>query len=218
MCRYGTHWNFFITLSLVHFVCLTLLRAPLQSPTTSLIVAVLFLGVYQTVLVQSSLTQYIFDAARVSLLSHNREGLVSTIGFASAFLFGVSLKRRLHGVGGFTIASISGVACLLLHHFVQPISRRLANASYVCMIVSLDALILSLLHYVHATPGSLLESVSKFQLAVFLVANVATGVINLSIHTISTGVQMSMVIILTYATVLCLATDFVSGMLRAFKA
>jgi phosphatidylinositol glycan class W len=50
----------------------------------------------------------------------------------------------------------------------------------------------------------LLEAVNKNGLAVFLAANLLTGLVNVSIRTMYVGDRMAIVVLVAYSSVLCL--------------
>lgn len=85
--EYGVHWNFFLTLA-----CLS----PLVSVFNAVfgtkmlgIVGVLLASLYQAVLENTALTEYLLSNERVGLFAMNKEGIVSVIGYLSLFLLGV---------------------------------------------------------------------------------------------------------------------------------
>ncbi len=201
--EYGTHWNFFLTIFVVHFVCMAGLRAPSRPRWIMGAVAFAALAAYQSALLRAPLLNYMLDAPRVSLLSHNREGILSCVGYCAIFLSGVVFRDssdRWLAIG----ATVSGVACALTHLLVQEASRRLANAAYVLFIVSCNAAVLLLLRRVRVTAGPVVRAFSAHQLLLFLVANVATGAVNLSVDTLATSRTVALVVLLTYVTSLCI--------------
>jgi phosphatidylinositol glycan class W len=88
--EYGVHWNFFFTLGLLppFVACFSSLFRLIKSYTFwSVSVAVL----YQLILDFTSLKAFILVAPRTDLLSQNREGVFSFIGYLSIFLAGQSI-------------------------------------------------------------------------------------------------------------------------------
>lgn len=84
-------------------------------------------------------------------------------------------------------------------------SRRLANFSYVCWVAAFNAsFILGYVGVHHAlagaaTPAPLcFEALNKNGLAVFLIANVLTGAVNMSVESIYTRDSVAVVILLSY--------------------
>lgn len=87
--EYGVHWNFFFTLGLVPpFVELSDLLTTHVIRSYDLL-AIIFAVVYQIILESTSLKPYILVSPRgPSLLSKNREGIFSFVGYLAIFLAG----------------------------------------------------------------------------------------------------------------------------------
>lgn len=86
--EYGVHWNFFFTLGLLPpFVALFDAAFRVVLPSYS-ILAFLLAAAYQTALATTDLQGYVLTAARTDLLSKNREGVFSLIGYLAIFLAG----------------------------------------------------------------------------------------------------------------------------------
>lgn len=85
--EYGVHWNFFFTLGfLPPFVALF---QSLFSVIPSYPVLALLLGsIYEILLDYTTLTAYIITAPRANIISQNREGIFSFIGYLAIFLAG----------------------------------------------------------------------------------------------------------------------------------
>ncbi|KAJ1895607.1 Glucosaminyl phosphatidylinositol (GlcN-PI) nositol acylation protein [Kickxella alabastrina] len=137
--EYGTHWNFFFTLGFLPiFVPLGLhVYSDLRVTSTVLVVA------YQAVYSLTPFGDWLENADRTGLVSANREGVFSFIGYLAMFLMGMSLGSEiLSDVRTFKerrmrLVSVLGVwttACIsfMLASFVCGIepSRRFANAPY----------------------------------------------------------------------------------------
>lgn len=87
--EYGVHWNFFMTLGfLPPFV--SLLGVIPERIMPSSILALLIAGAYEVALGNDQFRAYLLTAPRVDLLSQNREGIFSFIGYLSIFLIGRS--------------------------------------------------------------------------------------------------------------------------------
>lgn len=93
--------------------------------------------------------------------------------------------------------------------FVQPVSRRFANAAYVFWVLALAVMQLEIsavaemcaavINGWHApAPCGLVDSISKHQLAAFLVANVVTGAVNLSVDTLGASDSFAFSIMVVY--------------------
>ncbi|KAI1855699.1 hypothetical protein JX266_000564 [Neoarthrinium moseri] len=242
--EYGVHWNFFFTLGLLPpFVAVSqsILRVIPSYATLSLLLAVL----YQVVLESTSLKSYILLAPRVDLISMNREGLCSFVGYLAIFLAGQDagmyvLPRRINpnstSTPGtqrntllLTIAVWSGIWWALYYFSTNPVrgagldvSRRLANLPYVLWIVAfnnaqilafclIDSLFFPSFYnaqdartekeaYEIAT-SRVLRGFNRNGLAVFLVANLLTGLVNMTVPTLDVGPVATMGILVGYAAV-----------------
>ncbi|CAI5731491.1 unnamed protein product [Peronospora destructor] len=95
--EYGVHWNFYFTLAGVYLVY-CVLRA-VGKWTTSPVVALMVALGYQMYLSQYGGEEYILNAPRNSLMSQNREGILSLAGYTSLYMLSVYAGRkhiRLH--------------------------------------------------------------------------------------------------------------------------
>lgn len=82
MTEYGVHWNFYFTLAGVYLLY-SLLQLFGRRAATSPVVAVFLLTVYQVYLTQYGGEDFILNAPRDTLLSQNREGILSLAGVSS---------------------------------------------------------------------------------------------------------------------------------------
>lgn len=99
---------------------------------------------------------------------------------------------------------------------VQDTSRRLANAPYVCLVLALAFTTILMLYIAdslgarrqvttnnsNTTGVATLHYMNKHSLLVFLVANVMTGVVNMSTQTIHASSEVAFVILVVYTTVI----------------
>ncbi|KAH9944887.1 GWT1-domain-containing protein [Amylocystis lapponica] len=85
--EYGTHWNFFITLALIP--PLEVLLHPLMVRLPISFLGVVVALVHQTAL-SCGLTTFVLNAPRTSLISANKEGLISLPGYLAVHLLGLS--------------------------------------------------------------------------------------------------------------------------------
>ncbi|KAK7680315.1 hypothetical protein QCA50_016555 [Cerrena zonata] len=86
--EYGTHWNFFITLGLLPLLQVLLHPFIVYLPISLLGVIVAIS--HQIALSSGGLASYVFNAPRSTLISANKEGLVSLIGYLAIHLLGLS--------------------------------------------------------------------------------------------------------------------------------
>lgn len=251
--EYGVHWNFFFTLGfLPPFVELsdTITRKLVKRYE---ILALLLAIIYELVLNNTDLLAYILVSPRgPDLLSKNREGVFSFIGYLSIFLAGrgtgvfvmqyqdspttnpqTTTKTNLKDpsttaanhernliLKKLLIQALLHSALFLLsttvHGFNLNVSRRLANLPYTLWIVAFNNFQLLLFGLVesvgpsfsylphdtervrHAT-SFLLRVFNSNGLVVFLVANLLTGLVNLTVNTLDTGDLAAMGILVAYA-------------------
>ncbi|KIY66656.1 GWT1-domain-containing protein, partial [Cylindrobasidium torrendii FP15055 ss-10] len=86
--EYGTHWNFFLTMAFVPIFETLFHPLILRVPISML--AVLAALLQQALLGVAGFQAYALHAPRVSLISANKEGLVSLPGYVAIYLFGLS--------------------------------------------------------------------------------------------------------------------------------
>lgn len=145
-----------------------------------------------------------------------QSGLQSNPSFQAATNPGAS--KVFHQVPGFDfkfVLRLGGFSLfvwalwLLLATMVQPTSRRLCNTTYVCFSIALSCTLI-LATYVVDVLGdkslsiSTLNLMNTHSLAVFLIANVATGIINMTIKTIHSTVAESLSVMVVYTFLVCL--------------
>jgi len=224
--EYGVHWNFFLTLAVIQLATSALHTVFPHKALSPLALIVLVL--YQMQLSVNGLTEYMFTAPREgSLIAQNREGILGVIGFLCLYLIGEQIGTwtvwAMGVVGGGTkiteaeakrallqlvvldagLWGATALSCTL----VQPISRRLVNMSYVLMSSAYNVMVIALLLAVDrfasmAATSRLLFAVNRNQLAFFILANLLTGGVNLSMHTLYASPFVSWVVISSYTLVL----------------
>ncbi|KAL8883460.1 MAG: hypothetical protein Q9192_007152 [Flavoplaca navasiana] len=245
--EYGVHWNFFFTLALLPAFAAIIQTLP-RSLFSALFIALSATLVYQVVLDTTSLKAYILTAPRDSLLSQNREGVFSFVGYFGIFLIGQAvgldiLPRRKFSSAIFVSGSspkhqiltrlllwsawFSVLLFLALSYktFGLLVSRRLANLPYVLWVSAFNCaqLVLFCAIEVLMFPGlysttdrrtesqrckeatsRLLGSFNANGLAIFLLANLLTGLVNLSTDTLQAGRARAVVTLLVYTLVLAI--------------
>ncbi|KAL4934377.1 putative GPI anchor biosynthesis protein Gwt1 [Aspergillus undulatus] len=246
--EYGVHWNFFFTLGfLPPFVEIFEGLATLipSYEVLSLAVAVL----YQVALESTDLKSYILVSSRgADLLSKNREGVFSFLGYLAIFLAGRATGIRIipSGTSSSTTAQqarkrvlislgVQSLGCIALFalnstYFLGyganiPVSRRLANMPYVLWVAAfnnaqlflfclIETLFFSPVHKASA-PGKneaaartafatspIMKAFNRGGLAVFLIANLLTGAVNLTVPTLDVNDAQAMIILIGYAAVI----------------
>ncbi|KAL4975669.1 GPI-anchored wall transfer protein 1 [Aspergillus desertorum] len=254
--EYGVHWNFFFTLGfLPPFVEIFEGLATLIPSYEILSLAVVVL--YQVALESTDLKSYILVSPRgPDLLSKNREGVFSFLGYLAIFLAGRATgmriipsrispsttaqqaRKRVLASLGLQALGCTALFALNSTYFLGyganiPVSRRLANMPYVLWVAAFNnaqlflfCLIETILFpSVHRASGSgkneeaertafvtspIMKAFNRGGLAVFLIANLLTGGVNLTVSTLDVGNGQAMAILVGYAaliTVVALRLD-----------
>jgi phosphatidylinositol glycan class W len=239
--EYGVHWNFFYTLGfLPPFVAL--FQSAFDLVPSYAVLSCMLAAVYEIALDWTSLGSYILIAPRTDLLSENREGVFSFIGYLAIFLAGQSLGSialprqppqpknasisyllRHTMLGKLAIASIVWTALFYFstsyYGLRLSVSRRIANLPYFLWVSAFNSYQITICcaietilfpHlYKASTSGeekqrsreatsTVLYAFNRNGLAVFLVANLLTGVINMTIPTLHMDFLRSMAILFVY--------------------
>ena len=240
--EYGVHWNFFFTLGfLPPFVAI--FQSALKIIPSYAGLAVLLGVAYQVALESTSLKAFILTAPRTDLISMNREGIFSFVGYLAIFLAGQDtgmfvLPRNLNSRGGSTVGTqrttllltmaVWSLVWTALYFFSTDytygagltVSRRMANLPYILWVVafnSVQILAFCLVDTVlfpafykatdakaekeahDAATSRILRAYNRNGLAVFLVANLLTGLVNMTVPTLDVGPLAAMGIIAAYA-------------------
>ncbi|KAJ9616732.1 Glucosaminyl phosphatidylinositol (GlcN-PI) nositol acylation protein [Cladophialophora chaetospira] len=256
--EYGVHWNFFFTLALLPpFVEVSdsITRTVFKSYE---VLAVILAVVYEVVLNNTRLVSYILISPRgPDLLSKNREGVFSFIGYLAIYLAGrgvgvplvqfnihkistdpdpklrrqmsraspteITHRERFFVLQRLLLGSLAYVALYWfttsLYTFNLSVSRRLANLPYVIWVVAFNTAQLFLFGLVeevgpqfsyesfsedekdkirHAT-SRILRVFNSNGLVVFLIANLLTGLVNLSLNTLDMPPASAMGVLVGYA-------------------
>lgn len=122
------------------------------------------------------------------------------------FRYPVNVRRVKH----LTLSSIVLWVAWLAGSSIQPTSRRLVNLTFVALSLALSMSLLLLIYLADAVVGGrtvsgplrTLEYCSTHSLVVFLVANLLTGLINMSIKTIYVSHAVALLILSIYGGVL----------------
>jgi len=175
---------------------------------------------YQFALSSLGWADYIEHHPRTNLFNQNKEGLLSGIGYTSLFLFGARLGRELlkprsnlqqwrQFTGVLWVVNVLlWCVTIISDSYIEPSSRRMANLSYVLSVITLNtyniASALTVACITRPTTNTIIEAVNYNGLAIFLLANISTGIVNKTIQTIYTSDGVA-ILILTFYMV------FVSG-------
>ncbi|KAK0069832.1 phosphatidylinositol-glycan biosynthesis class W protein [Biomphalaria pfeifferi] len=242
--EYGVHWNFFFTLAALKILLTALYW--IVSVNKSTVIAFIVLILHQSLL-SNGFSSYIIigfnnDGTREGLIDANREGIYSLPGYIAIYMFGVQLGRFffqaqknlaewLQVTKAIAVQFILfTLALFVTHSFVEPASRRLANASFVFWVMSVSCLMIlqllladifitfitsqhwkrkssSLLQAQQTKRGAkeicILKAVNYNSLFIFLLANIMTGLVNMAVTTHRILDKMAIFILTSYMLSLC---------------
>lgn len=223
--EYGTHLNFFAVLAAVKLIsclvyCVIGRRIKLNHVGTALIVA------YQLFLNYYAIDNIVSNESRENSFMANKEGFLSIIGLTGYHLVYTRLQliiddaSKTHKRYGITqtlkallrLAAPAIVGLIVMHNFVQPSSRRISNAAYICwsacMVifllgceVTVNSAIAALqrrYHNVDDFGSKIYRSFSQNAMPLFLLANLLTGAINLTLDTNNMPALSSFATIVAY--------------------
>ncbi|KAF1985527.1 GPI-anchored wall transfer protein 1 [Aulographum hederae CBS 113979] len=243
--EYGVHWNFFFTLGLLPPFVAVFHSAFKLVPSYAALAILLGVG-YQIALESTDLQTYILIAPRTDLLSKNREGVFSFLGYLAIFLAGHStgmyvLPREIPGsesasmfqrfrtsmLGKLCVWSVIWISLFVAstsyHLGTLQVSRRLANLPYFLWVSAFNTTQLALCCLIERLcfPGiyttaskeaeqrrckdatsRVLHAYNRNGLAVFLLANLLTGLVNLTLPTLHMGDLQAMGVLVGYMGVL----------------
>ena len=244
--EYGVHWNFFFTLAMLPPFA-TVFQFSHSSVFLHSLLSSALGGIYQSLLEFTDLKAYILTAPRVDILSQNREGIFSFLGYLAIFLAGqatgfyilprhpnrssstanvTAQRKRLI----FRLASWSIIWGLLFylttsyrHGLGLRVSRRLANLPYIFWVSTFNCTQLTLFCIIETVsfPGvhkvlektseakvvakatsKVLKAFNRNGLAIFLLANLMTGLINLNVKTLEVSRERAIAVLVGYAGIL----------------
>ncbi|CAG9320979.1 PIGW [Blepharisma stoltei] len=200
--EYGVHWNFFLSLGVV------VVAAPFLdgSPMTRVIFSIVIMIFYQILLI-FGLEDYIFNGPRDNFFSMNREGILGCIGFFCIYQIGLGLKQLILDSKNYMrnlayATAFSMIITQILFAFVDP-SRRLNNVSYTSWVVSHNLFYLSVVCLaercvVNCSPNAIIDAINYNQLPYFMLSNLMTGIVNVSMFTLYTPGCLAYFIITLY--------------------
>lgn len=226
--EYGVHWNFFFTLALVGLFASVIRLNNHAGTFIGLFIPVLLLSIYQLALTRNGLQDYVENAPRLCSSSHavfcdffaaNREGLLGSVGYLVMFLCSEEIGRccLFSSRGGEKSRGMRLLSCSVglwvLHFFLVdllgvPVSRRSTNSSFVLWTLAHNVSLLFLIWLAFYTatlgtnavtePSPIFDAVNKHGLIVFVLANLMTGLINISTDTLGAGDGKALTIIFGY--------------------
>lgn len=233
--EYGTHLNFFAVLAAVKLIscfvyCIVGRRVKLNYVGIALIV------VYQFFLNYYAMDNIVNNPSRDSFFMANKEGFLSMIGLTAYHLVYTRLQliiddaSKTHKRYGITqtlkallrLAAPAIFGLIVMHNFVQPSSRRISNAAYVCWSACMVIFLLGCevtvnsgiaalqrrYHNVEDFGSKIYTSFSQNAMPLFLLANILTGAINFALDTNSMSTLPSLITITAYLLVLSIAAYY----------
>ena len=229
MSEYGAHWNFFITLAIVQVACGSC-TCFLERKYIFVVGVMLAIG-HEFSLVRLVHYSWIFnlsDSTRLqsSFWIANIEGLVSLVGYSSIFLLGSSLRPVINSLSVnprrwrssallLTLLTCVWIFCMNEQMMSLP-SRRLCNLTYIIWMSVYNMMLLILFAGIQCMTDTaagakphdkeatmIYPAIGKHGLAFFLVANLLTGLANLSLQPALMDNLRSRAILLAYTSTLC---------------
>ncbi|XP_026750264.2 phosphatidylinositol-glycan biosynthesis class W protein-like [Galleria mellonella] len=208
--EYGVHWNFFFTLA----VCKLLSSVLLFYSNSPFYLSIIVIVLHETAL-YVGLQDWVFgDTPRINVLDANREGITSSLGYVSLYLFSAHIKVILvdKTIHRYKVQAKLILNCLILWimtyivNFYRPTSRTLANTGYCLYIEAIIVTIIALLYFHEVLFQNfdvpvILSTVNDNGLLYFLIANLITGAINLNIRTMLVSTPMTLIILNNYMVV-----------------
>ncbi|KAF8728830.1 hypothetical protein HU200_018115 [Digitaria exilis] len=217
--EYGVHWNFFFTLAAVSILT-SIVRI---HPKHCGVVGLLILAGYQ-IWLSSGLNEYLISDKRgADIISQNKEGIYSIFGYWGMFLISVSLgyylfvdnslkvkNRNTQVVTVWVLAASFWILAIILDSCIERVSRRMCNFAYVMLVFGQNFQVLSILTlagFISYEKNLVLEDAfNQNMLGSFLLANILTGLVNLSVDTLSASSFSAFMILSVYTFTLCMVT------------
>lgn len=221
--EYGVHWNFYFTLAGVYLVY-SFLRG-FGKWACGPIAAILIAVSYQVYLSHFGGEEYILNAPRHNLMSQNREGILSLAGYTSLYMLSVYIGQCIFGymdsnvlklhrnmrwltIALFVISGLVWVSTFLSVRLVARPSRRMLNVSYLLWVMAESLTLLALYSGTQTVcmlprVPILFQGINYNQLFIFIVANLTTGAVNLSMHTISSSTIAASGVLVAYMFAVC---------------
>ncbi|GIY09443.1 phosphatidylinositol-glycan biosynthesis class W protein [Caerostris extrusa] len=226
--EYGVHWNFFFTFALTKMICYSALCI---TKLPSGLLALITISIHQLLLSKYGMAALIISDIRTNLFEANKEGICSLMGFITLYFWGVQLGQVVwkqgHKISDYIwqflkmclIGIVAWKCMYFLNEAVQPASRRMANLTYCVWMVALTTLQLALhlLQEIIITVLSkilknnyyeslLWKSLNSNALFYFLLSNVLTGLVNISMNPAKASDLQSFIIMSVYLMTLTVSS------------
>ena len=225
--EYGVHWNFFFTLAAVRVLSILVQRSysvvDVFSGEISFLTGVVVLLAHQSVLTETWVGSFVMDDAESlrtpdqPLWVRNKEGIVSAVGYFGLHLAaqGAGWMAR-EGVAKHTdwrpfsvlvlATALTWVSAHASAQLIEPVSRRSANLPFALWVSAHGLLVMviaSACTSVVDGPAPIWRALSAHQLPVFLLANIITGLVNLTMQTSTVGAFEALLVLTAYVWGLC---------------
>ncbi|KAK4368758.1 hypothetical protein RND71_012550 [Anisodus tanguticus] len=180
-----------------------------------------FILVVYEVFLLLGLNEYLLSNERGhDIISQNKEGIFSIFGYWGLYLVCVQLGNYLFfGKPGDAVLRtndwtrirvwIFRLSTVFLDRHVERVSRRMCNLAYVTVTLAMNLQVFAVLTLADYVPGykvaALMEVFDRNLLGSFLLANVLTGLVNLSLYTLSVSPFTALAILVGYAYILSIA-------------
>jgi len=221
--EYGVHWNFFMTIVVVSII-FTIIDININySAAFGIFIIIVYqfllsvFGISDILLLNNHPTQI---TSITTLIMMNKEGIFSLLGYISLQYIGAQLgnwlMKRRESLSDYwktlrnliLLDIVLWAITLIISYTIQMPSRRMANLSYVLWVLSSVILIIIPFYFmdllfkpVHSV---FIQSINNNLLIIFLLANLMTGLINISINTLTVGEIYAFIILMGYTFLISL--------------
>mmetsp|Transcript_10528 Transcript_10528/g.29603 ORF Transcript_10528/g.29603 Transcript_10528/m.29603 type:complete len:487 (-) Transcript_10528:1553-3013(-) len=225
--EYGVHWNFFFTLTVVGIASTMARFDSLQilGPGNFKAYPWLLLVFHQAALSKYGMQTYIEEGGRqcaektsvvCNVFAANREGILGCVGYLSMFFISEDIAQYCiwderfaktpsqRGKRLSICCSILWAALWVLVSVLEiPVSRRSTNATFVIWTLAHNVTILLMMWIAFSlTNGSsvspIFDAVNRHGLIVFILANLMTGLVNITINTLEVADGQALGVIFVY--------------------
>ena len=226
--EYGVHWNFFFTLTVVGIASTMARFDSLQllGPGNFKVYPWLLVAFHQVALSKYGMQAYIEEGDRrcaeetqsgvCNFFAANREGILGCVGYLSMFFISEDIAQYCiweesctkdpskRGKRLSMCCSILWAALWVLVSVLEiPVSRRSTNATFVIWTLAHNVTILLMIWAAFFfTSGSsvspIFDAVNRHGLIVFILANLMTGLVNISINTLEVADGQALGVIFVY--------------------
>ena len=198
---------------------------------------VLLLLPYQFLLSTMGLQEYVESSERLGWFSSNREGVLGCLGYCAIFFIAEEIGRKCFWIGpskspksggcgsefNWALAAITAAGWLLwflMELSGMQVSRRSTNLLFVIWSVTFNCSLLLAMsavcrdgRFAKAFPLLTFGAINRNGLAVFLISNILTGVVNLSFDTLNMPDHKAVAIVFLYMTTVVLAALKLDGVI-----